>query len=179
MLKLKLQYFRHLIKKWFIRKDPDVGKDWRQGEGTTEDEMVGWHNWFNGHEFEQAPGDGEGQVSLACCSPWSHRESEMTEWLNKIQKGQNPAAISEVLEAKVGDCTWSLHTKGVARPPKPPLQPTYRPLTLFHLRDRLTPLSWPISGRQQGHLLLVLTPWCCSRSPSLNFSSGLLWISLD
>ena len=44
--------------------------------------MVGWHHRFNGHEFEQALGDGEGQGSLACCSPWGHKESDMTEQLN-------------------------------------------------------------------------------------------------
>ena len=48
----------------------------------TKDEMVGWHQQFNGHEFEQAPGDGEGQGSLAYCSPWGRKESDMTEWLN-------------------------------------------------------------------------------------------------
>ena len=48
----------------------------------TEDEMVGWHHRLNGHKFEQAPGDGEGQGSLACCSPWGHKESDMTERLN-------------------------------------------------------------------------------------------------
>ena len=48
----------------------------------TEDEMVGWHHQFNGHEFEQAPGDGEGQASLAGCSPWGCKESDMTEQLN-------------------------------------------------------------------------------------------------
>ena len=54
-----------------IRKDPDAGKDRRQEEkGMTEDEMVGWHHRLNGHEFEQALGDGEGQGSLASCSPW-------------------------------------------------------------------------------------------------------------
>ena len=53
MLKLKLQYFGHFVKSWLIWKDPDAGKDWRQEEkGTTEDEMVGWHHGFNGHEFE-------------------------------------------------------------------------------------------------------------------------------
>ena len=58
-------------KSWLIWKDPDSGKDWRQEEkGMTEDEMVGWHHWLNGHEFEQAPGDGEGQGSLVCYSPW-------------------------------------------------------------------------------------------------------------
>ena len=71
------------VKSWLIWKDPDAGKDWRQEEkGTTEDEMVGWHHWLNGHEFEQAPGDGEGQGSLVCCSPWGCKESDMTEWLN-------------------------------------------------------------------------------------------------
>ena len=64
-------------------KNPDAGKDWRQEEkGMTEDEMVGWHHQFNGHEFEQALGNSEGQGSLACCSPWGCKESEMTEQLN-------------------------------------------------------------------------------------------------
>ena len=48
----------------------------------TEDEMVGWHHQLNGYEFEQTPGDSEGQGTLACCSPWSHKESDMTEQLN-------------------------------------------------------------------------------------------------
>ena len=65
----------------FIRKDPDAGEDWRQEEkGMTEDEMVGWHHRPNGPEFEQALGDGDGQGGLACCSPWGHRESEMSDW---------------------------------------------------------------------------------------------------
>ena len=71
-------------KSWLTGKDPDAGKDWRQEEkGTTEDEMVGWHHWLNEHEFEQAPGVGDGQRSLACCSPWSQKESDTTEWLNR------------------------------------------------------------------------------------------------
>ena len=71
------------VKRQLIGKDPDAGKDGRQKEkGTTKDEMVGWHHWLNGHEFEQAPGDGEGQGSLACCSPWGHKEMDTTEWLN-------------------------------------------------------------------------------------------------
>ena len=48
----------------------------------TEDEMVGWHHWLNRHEFEQTPGDSEGQRSLVCCSPWGHKESDTTQWLN-------------------------------------------------------------------------------------------------
>ena len=71
------------IKNRLIGKDPDAGKDWRQEEkGTTEDETVGWHHRLDGREFEQAPGVGDGQESLACCSPWSHKELDMTERLN-------------------------------------------------------------------------------------------------
>ena len=81
MLKLKLQYFGHL-KNWLIGKDPDAGKDWRQEKGTTEDEMVRWHHRSDGHEFEQAPGVGDGHGSLACCSPRGHKESHTTERLN-------------------------------------------------------------------------------------------------
>ena len=67
----------------FIGKDPDAEKDWRQEEkGTTEDEMIGWHHQPNGHEFEQGPGDGKGQESLACCSAWGSKELDITEWLN-------------------------------------------------------------------------------------------------
>ena len=69
-------------KNWLTGKYSDVGKYWRQEEkGTTGDEMVGWHHWLDGHEFEQALGVGEGQGSLACCSPWGHKESDMTEWM--------------------------------------------------------------------------------------------------
>ena len=72
------------VKSWLIGKDPDSGKDWRQKEkGMTEGEMVGWHHWLNGHEFEQAPGDGEGQGSLVCCSPWGHKSGT---WLNNRNK---------------------------------------------------------------------------------------------
>ena len=66
-------------KSWLIGKDPDAGIDWGQEDkGVTEDEIVGWHHWINGHEFEQTLGDSEGQGSLVCCSPWDHKESDMT-----------------------------------------------------------------------------------------------------
>jgi len=71
------------VKNWLLGKDPDAGKDWGQEKkGTTEDEMVGWHNWLDRPEFEQTPGVGDGQGSLVCCSSWGHKESDMTEWLN-------------------------------------------------------------------------------------------------
>ena len=70
-------------KNWLLGKDPDAGKDWRQEEKKlTEDEMVGWHHQFNGYEFEQALGDGEGQGSLACCSPWSQRVRH--DWVTEL-----------------------------------------------------------------------------------------------
>ena len=70
-------------KNWLIGKDPDAGRDWGQEEkGMTEDEMVGWHHWLNGHEFERAAGVGDGQGSLACCSPRGRKESNTTERLN-------------------------------------------------------------------------------------------------
>ena len=70
-------------KSWLIGKHPDAGKDGRQEEkGTTEDEMVGWHLWLNGHGFEQAQGDGEGQGSLECCSPWvSKSRTQLSYWM--------------------------------------------------------------------------------------------------
>ena len=70
-------------KNWLIGKDLVSGKDWKQEEkGTTEDEIVGWHHWLNGHEFMQAPGVGDGQGSLACCSPCGRKESDMPKQLN-------------------------------------------------------------------------------------------------
>ena len=73
------------VKSWLIGKDPGADKDWGQEEkGATEDEMVEWHHQLQGPESEQTLGDSEGQGSLACCSPWGHRESDKTEQLNNI-----------------------------------------------------------------------------------------------
>ena len=76
-LKLKLQYLGHLMQRANSSgKVPDAGN---KGEKCSKDEMVGWHHQLNGHEFEQTPGDSEGQRSLASCSPWGHEESDTTE----------------------------------------------------------------------------------------------------
>ena len=80
-------------KNQLIGKDADAGKYWRQEEkGMIEDEMVAWRHWLNTLEFEQAPGVGDGQGSLACCSPWDHRELDTTEQLNwtELVLGQLP-----------------------------------------------------------------------------------------
>ena len=81
MLKLKLQYFGHLMRRVdSLEKTLMLGGIWGQKEkGTTEDEMVGWYHRLDGYEFEQAPGVGVGQGRLACCSPWGHKELDMTE----------------------------------------------------------------------------------------------------
>ena len=78
LMKLKLQYFAHLIPKAdSLEKTLMLGR--QEEKGTTEDEVVGWYHWLNGHEFEQTLGDVEGQGSLACCGPWGRKESDTTE----------------------------------------------------------------------------------------------------
>ena len=70
------------VKNWLSGKDPDVGKDWRQEKKwMTEDDMVGWRHWLNGHELEQTPRIGDGQGRLACYSLWGHKEST---WLSNL-----------------------------------------------------------------------------------------------
>ena len=67
------------MKNWVIGKDHDAGEDWRPEEKrAAEDEMFRWYHWLNGLEFEQTPGDSEGQGSLAFCSSWGHKELDMT-----------------------------------------------------------------------------------------------------
>ena len=81
MLKLKLQYFGHLMQKSdSLEKTLMLGKI--EGKRRWQDEMAGWHYWLKEHEFEQAPEVGDGQGSLACCSPWGRKESDTTEQLN-------------------------------------------------------------------------------------------------
>ena len=71
------------VKSWLTGKDFYAGRDWgREEKGTTEDEMAGWHHWFDGGESEWTPGDGDGQGGLACCDSWGHKESDTTERLN-------------------------------------------------------------------------------------------------
>ena len=74
MLKLKLQYFGHLMRRVDSLEKTDAGRDWGQEEkGTTEDEMAGWHHRVDGHESERTLGDGDGQGGLACCDSWDRR----------------------------------------------------------------------------------------------------------
>ena len=86
------------VKNWLIGKDPDAGKDWRQEEkGMTKDEMVGWHHWINGHEFEWAPGVGDGQGGLTCCAVHGVTKSQirMNDW-TKVSRNQNLESLNNL-----------------------------------------------------------------------------------
>ena len=94
------------VKSWLIWKDPDAEKEWRQEEKwTTQDEMVGWHHQLDGHEFEQDSGVGDGQGSLACCSPWGDKESDMTEGLNWTE-------LNNLLTYHLNYC-WNIYQKEI------------------------------------------------------------------
>ena len=83
MLKLKLQYFGHLLRRVDSLEKTDAGRDWGQEEkGMTADEMAGWYHWLDACEFEWTLGNGDGQGGLASCNSWGHKESDMTEQLN-------------------------------------------------------------------------------------------------
>ena len=83
MLKLKLQYFGHLMQRVDSLEKTDAGRDWGQEEkGTTEDVMAGWHHRLNGREFGWTPGVVDGHRVLVCWDSWGHKELDMTEWLN-------------------------------------------------------------------------------------------------
>ena len=103
MLKLKPQYFGHLIRRTdSLEKTLMMGKIEGRRKGDDKDEMVGWHHRLHGHELEQAPGVG----SLACCSPWGHKESDRTEWLknNGINQARPEPGVRERQPAPL---TWA------------------------------------------------------------------------
>ena len=98
MLKLKLQYFGYLMQRTdSFEKTLMLGKIEGGRRMGWQDEMVRWHHQLNGHEFEQAPGVGDGQGSLACCSPWGRKESDVTEQLNWTEPtwGDHPSQFTQ------------------------------------------------------------------------------------
>ena len=111
MLKLKLRPPDLKIR--LIGKNPDAGKDWRQyKKGMTEDKMVGCYHLLDGHEFESAPGIGEGQGSLVYCSPLGCKESGTTEWLHFLSLGYGKTQESGLTEITPLICTsaiWGQH----------------------------------------------------------------------
>jgi len=111
-------------------KDPDAGKDWGQEEQeTTEDEMVGWHHWLNGHGFAWTPGVGDGQGGLACCGSWGRRKSDTTEQLSNtfLINSYTPAlqpmdcslpgsSIHGIFQARILECVAISFSRGSSRP---------------------------------------------------------------
>ena len=101
---------------WLVGKDPDAGKDWKQEEkGTTEDEMVGQHHQLKGPEFEHALGVGDGQVSLACCSPWGCKELDITERLNWTKPQENDNVLKKLKCSSTDELIkkmWYIYTMG-------------------------------------------------------------------
>ena len=94
-------------KNWLIGKDPDAGKDWRWKEkGMTEDEMVGWHHWLDGHESQWTPGVGDGQGGLACCDSWGRKESDTIDRLTWTERQCHRTYSYNLFKIK---CFW---TKG-------------------------------------------------------------------
>ena len=79
MLRLKLQYFGHLMQRVDSLEKTDAGRDCGQEKGMTENEMAGWHHGLDGRESERTPGVGDGQGGLACCDSWGRKESDTTE----------------------------------------------------------------------------------------------------
>ena len=112
-------------KNWLIGKDPHAGKDGGQEEkGRTEDEMVGWHHWLNGHEFGQTLGDGDGQGDLACCSPEvAERRTGLSDWIattisldtcKKPMREQSQATHTLLSRMKLGRGGWGQPPQGEA-----------------------------------------------------------------
>ena len=147
------------VKNWLIWKDPDDGKDWRQEEkGMTEDEMVGWHHWLNGHEFEQALGVGDGQGSLACCRPWGHKELDTTEQLNWTELTAtwidlDIIMLSKVSQAKTNVIWYHVYDEST----KDTKEHIYKTEIERNVRNRLTDIENKLmvtkgEGRQRGKL---------------------------
>ena len=141
-----------------IRKDPDAGKDWGLGEkGMTEEKRVGWHHQLDGHEFEHALGVDDGQGNLVCCSPWGHKQLDMTEWLNNnnnqwwlagILKEDGTAQGHHVCPPRFRapnvqdlDCG-----PGICIPPSAALQPDERMNSTGLLGVDMSPLHWHKGG---------------------------------
>ena len=155
-------------KNWLNGKDPDAGKDWRQEEkGATEDEMAGWHHWGDGHEFEYTLGVGDGQRSLACCSPWGWKALDMTEWLNWT------AAAAKSLQS----CP-TLCNPIDGRPPGSPITGILEARTLEWLAISFSHAwKWKVKGKSLSRVRLLATPWITAYQapPSMGFSRQKYW----
>ena len=136
-------------KNWLLGKDPDDGKDWKQEEKRmTEDEMVWWYHWVDGHEFEQAPGVGDGQGSLVCCSPWGYQQSDMTEWLNWQKDGKADWTLvdKQTVKWKIMRESWVIA-----------VLPEQSRVSQYPVSDKLSSIKIRVKAVHVP--LLGLTPW--------------------
>ena len=156
-------------KSQLIGKDLDAGKDWGQEEnGVTEDEMVGWHHWLNGHEFEQTPGDGEGQGILECCSLWGHKESDTTEQLNNnnfiLQSQIKSAAAAKSLQS----CP-TLFDPTDGSPPGSPIPGILQARTLEWVAISFSnEWKWKVKAKSLSRVQLAVTPGTAAPGSSVH-----------
>ena len=153
MLNLKLQWlWPPDAKSQLVGKDPNAGKDWRQKEkGAAGDEMVGWHHQHNRHEYEQALGDSEGQRSLACHSPWGHKELDtnlVTENNSVLNFPEIRIGFEHVLYSKIISYLfffWLCHVACKVLAPQPgfiPMPPVSGAWILYCWVTRKVPLCF-------------------------------------
>ena len=153
------------VKSWLIEKDSDAGKDWGQEEtGMTEDKMVGWHHWLNGHGFGWTPGVGDGQGGLACCGSWGHKESDTSEWLNwaelkPLQMGTVTVCCWQACRPQINWTWWwrcwlllispPTHCKNIHELSMPSFTKTYHylPQVGTHDFEGMRPLCLPLPGK--------------------------------
>ena len=133
---------------WCEELVPKAGKDWGQEKRAAENEMAEWHHWCNGHECGQTLGDGEGREGLACCSPWGHKESDMTGRLNHNNSHQSKIQITSLLSAACLPATS----------PDYPAFPVCPTPTALQPRCRFCPHSRP------WHTCCLLPRMCCLKT---------------
>ena len=129
-------------KSWLIGKDPDAGKDWRQEKKEiTEDEMVGWHDWLDGHGFGWTQGFGDGHEDLVCCGSWGCKESDMTERLNWTGYKEKSICISWLKNKNNDVCSLFLavpHTECGILGLRLGIEPTIAALDMWSLKHWIT-----------------------------------------
>ena len=149
------------VKNWLIRKDPDAGRDWGQeGKGMTEDEMIGWHQWLDGHEFEWTPGVGDGQGGLACCDSWVRKghnwvtELNWLNWVKRLAEGNGIPLQYSCLENPWTEELGSLQSMGSLRVGHEWAN-SLSLLTFMHWRRKWQPTAVFLPGESQrwGSLL--------------------------
>ena len=158
-----------------LEKTPDAGKDWRQEDkGTTEDEMVGWHHWLDGHEFEQAPGVGEGQESLVCWSPWGRRVRH--KWVLNWTEA-SLMIITENCSSGITFCLYWSARKAICPKDSKPLHN----MTHSLLRKRST-VTWPwnymgVKCHQLLHSYKFMYCYLCLKNEWITHSRAGSWNS--